>query len=361
MRTFWNMETCRMILPVFFAVLSLAAALAGCGRAEESSRTGSGSAGNISSEDSIEDTDPSDTAENPAPDGENAYTLETKVVDVINDPVFGDYGRLLFPVDRTIDEDLELQDVGDILIWYNNVNPDRTVEIANYLRDQAASGEQIFYDIYTDEEKAEDPDKEDTGLFFFRGDPGAKTEILNAGGFVYVAAMHDSFPQAMELSEKGYNAFALIYRPGADTACEDLARAIAFLHENADELQIDMTDYSLWGGSAGARMAAWLGSYGTAAFGEEEYPAPGAVIMQYTGLSDVTGNEPPTYACVGTSDGIASYRSMENSISRIRADGTDAEIEVSDGLRHGFGLGEGTVAEGWIDHAVSFWERNMED
>ena len=72
--------------------------------------------------------------------------------------------------------------------------------------------------------------------------------------------MHDSFPQAMELSEKGYNAFALIYRPGADTACEDLARAIAFLHENAEELQIDMTDYSLWGGSAGARMAAWLGS-----------------------------------------------------------------------------------------------------
>lgn len=360
MRTFWNMETCRMILPVFFAVLSLAAVLAGCGRAEESSRTGSGGAGNISNEDSIEDTAPSDTAGNPASDGENAYTLETKVVDVINDPVFGDYGRLLFPVDRTIDEDLELQDVGDILIWYNNVNPDRTVEIANYLRDQAASGEQIFYDIYTDEEKAEDPDKEDTGLFFFRGDPGAKTAILNAGGgFVYVAAMHDSFPQAMELSEKGYNAFALIYRPGADTACEDLARAIGFLHENADELQIDMTDYSLWGGSAGARMAAWLGSYGTAAFGEAEYPAPGAVIMQYTGLSDVTGNEPPTYACVGTSDGIASYRSMENYISRIRADGTDAEIEVFDGLHHGFGLGEGTVAEGWIDRAVSFWERNM--
>ena len=30
-----------------------------------------------------------------------------------------------------------------------------------------------------------------------------------------------------------------------------------------------------------------------------------------TGLSEVTGDEPPTYACVGTSDGIASYRSME--------------------------------------------------
>ena len=294
-------------------------------------------------------------------DSAEDYTLNTKVTDVINDPVFGDYGRLIFPVDRTIDEDLELQDVGDILIWYNNVNPDRTVEIANYLKDRAVSGEQIFYDIYTEEEKEEDREKEDTGLFFFRGEPGAKTAVVNAGGgFAYVAAMHDSFPHALELSKMGYNAFALIYRPGAQTACEDLARTIAFLHEHAEELQIDVSDYSLWGGSAGARMAAWLGSYGTAAFGEDAYPAPGAVIMQYTGLSEVTGNEPPTYACVGTSDGIASYRSMENYISRIQADGTYAQIQVFDGLRHGFGLGEGTVAEGWIDHAVDFWERNME-
>lgn len=76
------------------------------------------------------------------------------------------------------------------------------------------------------------------------------------------------FPHALELSKKGYNAFALIYRPGAQTACEDLARAIAFLHEHAEKLQIDMADYSLWGGSAGGWMAAWLGSYGTESFGE---------------------------------------------------------------------------------------------
>jgi len=154
------------------------------------------------------------------------------------------------------------------------------------------------------------------------------------------------------LSKKGYNAFALIYRPGAQTACEDLARAIAFLHENAEKLQIDMTDYSLWGGSAGARMAAWLGSYGTAYFGEKEYPAPAAVIMQYTGLSQVTGMEPPTYACVGTSDGIASYRSMEKYISQIQQNGPNTKIEVFKGLSHGFGLGEGTVAEGWIGMAM---------
>ena len=86
---------------------------------------------------------------------------------------------------------------------------------------------------------------------------------------------------------------------------------------------------------------------------------PGAVIMQYTGLSEITKREPPTYACVGTNDGIASYRSMKSYISRIKKNGTDAEIQVFKGLTHGFGLGEGTVAEGWIDEAVQFWEKQM--
>ena len=290
-----------------------------------------------------------------------SYTADTKVWDVIDDPAFAGYGRLIFPADKTIDKSLTLSEVGSILTWYNYVNPDRTVEIVNYIKTKAEAGEQIFYDIYTDEEKAVDPAKEDTGLFFFRGNPGEKFAIVNAGGaFVYVGAMHDSFPHALELSKKGFSAFALIYRPGAETASEDLARAIAFVHEHAEELEVDTADYSLWGGSAGARMAAWLGSYGTAAFGEAEYPGPAAVIMQYTGLSEVNGNEPPTYACVGASDGIASYRIMENRINQIKANGTDAEIEIFDKLPHGFGLGEGTIAERWIDHAVKFWENQMD-
>jgi hypothetical protein len=51
---------------------------------------------------------------------------------------------------------------------------------------------------------------------------------------------------------------------------------------------------------------------------------------------------------------------MEERIRRIQAQGTNAEIEVFEGLPHGFGLGEGTVAEGWFDSAVRFWEDNME-
>ena len=283
---------------------------------------------------------------------------DTPIQAVMDNPIFRDYGRLLFPVESGWWSGETLEDLR--LTFYSHIDPEATVAVINNLGTRAASGETVFYDIYTAEEKARDPAKADTGLFFFRGEAGAKTAICNAGGaFAYVGAMHDSFPHALALSQRGYNAFALIYRPGAQTACEDLARAIAFLHENAAALHIDMAGYSLWGGSAGARMAAWLGAYGTEVFGEAAWPRPAAVIMQYTGMSEITGNEPPTYSCVGTRDGIASWRVMKQRTARIRAQGTDAEIEIFEGLAHGFGLGTGTVAEGWLDHAVSFWERQL--
>lgn len=286
------------------------------------------------------------------------FTTDTPIEDVKNDPVFGDYGRLLFPVDEGYSSGDTLGELR--LVWYNNIDPEETVEIVNTLWQRVSDGETVFYDIYTDEEKAADPEKGDTGLFFFKGEPGEKFAVCNAGGgFAYVGAMQDSFPHALELSKRGYNAFALIYRPGAQTACEDLARAISFIFENAQELEVDADCYSLWGGSAGARMAAWLGSYGPAAFGGDDLPQPGAVIMQYTGHSDYTESDPPTFACVGENDGIANWRTMERRLQAMSALGIPTEFHHYPGLRHGFGLGTGTVAEGWLDQAAAFWEEQM--
>ena len=286
------------------------------------------------------------------------YTVDTAISEVESDPVFKGKGRLLFPVDQGYMNGNTLGGIS--LAWYSFIDPDETVAVMNTLREEAQKGVPVILDIYTEEEIALDPSKADTGLVFFRGKENARTAICNAGGgFAYVGAVHDSFPVSYELSKMGYNAFALIYRPGAQTACEDLSRAIAYLFEHASELKIDMSGYSLWGGSAGARMAAWVGTYGTQAFGERAYPKPAAVIMEYTGFSEVTGAEPPTYNVVGTSDGIADWRVMSNRIERIKANGTDAEIEVFEGLPHGFGLGTGTVAEGWLDRAVRFWQRQL--
>lgn len=190
-----------------------------------------------------------------------------------------------------------------------------TVDICNYLRNRVEQGNQVFYPIYSDEEIGENPDLADTGLFFFRGRPDGRVAFCCAGGgFAYVAAIYDSFPHALTLPRLGYNAFGVIYRPGAQTACEDLSRAIAFVRDHASELGVDasLDGYSIWGGSAGARMADWVGTYGTGYFTGDECQRPSAIVMQYTGLSEVTGNEPPTYACVGTSDGIANWRTMQS-------------------------------------------------
>lgn len=123
------------------------------------------------------------------------FDKSTCITDVINNPSFGDYGRLIFPADTGYYSGDTLEKLG--LVWYNNISPDKTVEIVNYLKNHANAGETVFYDIYTDEEKAADPSKKDTG-FFFKGTPGEKFAVCNAGGgFAYVGAMQDRLPSCV--------------------------------------------------------------------------------------------------------------------------------------------------------------------
>lgn len=288
----------------------------------------------------------------------NLYSLNTPIDEITSDPVFSYYGKMIFPLNKYFMSGDTVKDLK--LAWYSNIDPTKTLEIVNYLKTEAANGRQIFFDIYSNEEKAADPSKKDTGLFFFKGKEGYPFAVCNAGGgFAYVGAIHDSFPHALELSKKGYNAFALIYRPGAQSAVEDLARAISFIFNNADKFKISTFCYSVWGGSAGARMAAWLGSYGPYAFGGAKLPRPGAVIMQYTGHDEYTKNDPPTFACVGENDGIADWRIMQMRINALKKLNIDTEFHHYKELRHGFGLGTHTIAENWLNEAVEFWERQQ--
>lgn len=289
---------------------------------------------------------------------------DTRVLDVINHPAFKGFGQFLFPTDfREPDSSMTLDNINSLLPYHSHINTDTTVDVINSMIDMVADKETIFYDIYTDEERQADPSKKNTGLFFFRGKADVPFAVISAGGgFSYVGSIHEGLPHALKLSLKGYNAFALQYRTGgADVACQDLAAAISFIFKNAKELGVSTKCYSLWGGSAGARMAAYLGSYGPAAFGGDNLPKAGAVIMQYTGYSDYAKNDPPTYACVGEDDGIASWRTMEKRINTLHSFGIDTEFHKYPNLGHGFGLGIGTSAEGWIDDATAFWEKQMKN
>ena len=107
-------------------------------------------------------------------------------------------------------------------------------------------------------------------------------------------------------------------------------------------------------------MAAIIGSYGVQQFGGTVgIPRPSIVVIQYTGHSDYNPNgEPATFVTVGERDGIANYLTMRHRIDNLSAMGVATEYHSYNGLLHGFGLGIGTIAEGWFDQAVAFWERN---
>lgn len=76
-------------------------------------------------------------------DNTNVYTLSSTVGDVQKDPYFGDFGRLLFPVDRAVSEEMTLKEISSsrVYVWYNYIDPGKTVEIIQTLHDHAAAGE----------------------------------------------------------------------------------------------------------------------------------------------------------------------------------------------------------------------------
>ena len=141
-------------------------------------------------------------------------------------------------------------------------------------------------------------------------------------------------------------------------ATADMARAVDVILEHADHLGIARDGYSVWGSSAGARMAAYIGSHGPDAFGARSTQRPAAVIMAYTAHADTGAHEPPTYAIVGARDGIAPVDSMRPRVEALRAMGAEVTFRVVQGVGHGFGDGTGTEAEGWVAEA-GFWTGHL--
>lgn len=286
-------------------------------------------------------------------------TVNDSISRAVSHPAFAGFGRLILPWDdRSYDEARSLRDIGTLLPYHTYVNPGVVVAALNRLIDDATAGKAIFHDVYSTSDKAADPTRKNTGLFFFRGKPGAPFALISpGGGFSYVASVHEGFPYAVEINKRGFNAFVLKYRArqGGAVATRDLAAALAYVFRHAPSLGVSTTGYSLWGSSAGARMAATIGSHGTASFGAAGLPKPSVVVMAYTGHTDVGPDDPATFAIVGERDGIASPSIMERRVALLRQAGTAVEFHQYSGLGHGFGLGTGTSAEGWVEDAVRFW------
>jgi acetyl esterase/lipase len=283
--------------------------------------------------------------------------------DLLRHPAFDGFAPLILPWDdRAYDEAMPLSRIGSLLPYHTHVDIDAVTSGLNRMIDDVVDGRTVFYRIYDEPQRQQQAAKNHTGLFFFRGRPGAPFAVIApGGGFSYVASVHEGFPYAAAISRQGYNAFVLRYRVGAGgaPATEDLAAAVSYIVANAATLNVGTSHYSLWGSSAGARMAAAIGSHGTSRFGGANLPGPSTVVMAYTGHADHASNEPPTFVVVGEEDGIAPPTTMERRVQALRATGTRVEFRTYPRVGHGFGLGVGTSAAGWILDAIRFWEASM--
>jgi hypothetical protein len=144
-------------------------------------------------------------------------TADDTILDLLNHPAFAGFGPLLLPWDdRGYDNSLRLRNVGSLLPYHSHVDPRTVVSALNHMIDDVNNGKTIFYEFYTEEEKTEQPTKSRTGLFFFRGKPGAPFAVISpGGGFSYVGSVHEGFPYAVAISKQGYNACVLKYRAGS--------------------------------------------------------------------------------------------------------------------------------------------------
>jgi acetyl esterase/lipase len=291
-------------------------------------------------------------------------TADSTIGDLLSHPAFAGFARRILPWDdKDYDLKARLDIIGALLPYHSHVDIPSTVAALNRLIEDAEQGRQIFFEIYSEAERRAEPAKAHAGLFFLRGKPGAPFAIIApGGGFAYVGSVHEGFPYAAAISEAGLNAFVLKYRAGkgGTVATQDLAAAIGFVFRNAATLGVDTRGYSLWGSSAGARMAASIGSHGVAAYGGgPELPKPATVVMAYTAHSDhaAPSRRPSRSSEIGT----ASHRpprcaTASPPCARL---GTEVDYREYPGVGHGFGLGIGTSAEGWIGEAIRFWNRHQ--
>ncbi len=145
-------------------------------------------------------------------------TTDDYVRDIINHPAFNGFGELLLSRDDNSSYyNTPISNIGSLMPYHGNVRPDIVVGSVNHMIDEVNEDKTIFYDIYTEQQKQQDPSKRYTGIFFFRGNPDAPFAVVcPGGGFSYVGSLHEGFPLAQRISELGLNAFVIRYRIGSE-------------------------------------------------------------------------------------------------------------------------------------------------
>lgn len=272
-------------------------------------------------------------------------------------------------------------------------NPQSMADGFNAIVDHVTNGVKMDYEIYTDQELAEDTSKLRTGLLWFPAEKKGPFAIVCAGGaYMSVASLVEAFPVAQRLNELGITAFVLQYRAGvkgaAEKSGEDLRRAISFIIDHKAQFNV-AEDYAAFGFSAGGHLVSELGTanegykayhmpkpqllglcYPLVAFAQKDAQMDAAVkvmfgdvanvdemMARFTPADHLDEDYPKTFIWQTKEDEQVPFEANGLEIyNRLQKLGVPSRLKaVAHGL-HGLGLGKGSEAWGWLDEAVAFWK-----
>jgi len=249
-----------------------------------------------------------------------------------------------------------------------------------FLRERCSAG-QVFYRFN---------DHPRTGLAAFPLKKKSKCVIIcPGGGYTNVCSLGEGYPLAAKLHSMGCAVFVVQYRTAENAAApnpmNDLADAVRFIFAHADEWNLDMEDYAVMGFSAGGHLAA---SFGTESLGYAHYglPRPGCMMLGYPVVTmgeythagsreNLLGKDstevrqdafsiekqagstyPKTFLWQCREDGSVPVENSRLLYDTLTRSGVPCKYELFPGSAHGWGLAEETVAEGWLERAITFWK-----
>jgi acetyl esterase/lipase len=259
-------------------------------------------------------------------------------------------------------------------------NPQSMVDGLNFMIDEVNAGATIFHPLYSEQEVERDESRATAGMFFVAGDPDKPLAVVAAGGgFNSVASIQEAFPHARALHELGFSVAILKYRidPGLEPGGgspdrferafqrtnDDMAALMALLRENAEQWDLSLDGYSVWGSSAGGMVVSAWGSDGPMGAEAHGFEPPAVIINAYTPprLIKASPSFPPYLAVIAADDELVPVAGVDQLVDDLREEGVEVEYLRFDGGQHGFGLGVGTPAEGWLTDAVAFWKDHLGD
>lgn len=268
------------------------------------------------------------------------------------------------------------------------------VDGVNRLLEIAESGQQFLFDLGTKEGR----------LLYYpavlskkrhgREDNKPYIILASGGGYFGVCTLVEAMPAAAYLNQKGFDVFCLNYRSGHiglfPGVMEDMAAAVEFATSECRDCGLSPKGYIVGGFSAGGHLA---GMWGTQrGYAKYRLPKPQAVWLNYPMVSadiadqagifsawivrrlmfglfggkkkvrlwaldeNIAEDYPDTFLVMAKDDDTIPQKLYEDLKKSLKLHHVNSRIRHVESGSHGYGLGVGTKAEGWLDEAVTFWE-----